>query len=262
MSNNTWRLPMPERDLALANLTGKTSNTKRPKAITQSWKGGKFTSDGTPLPYPGNTFLCHIDQTSPFFQAVCAVQDRLINSPFAQHFAFLPKPSFHMTIFCGVSGTPLDNEGWPKDVAPGARLKEINDHFENKIADMKGPEAFFVRPRSLDPNSIRMCAADSDEEIKLRTMRDQLRDATGLHRPDHAGYEFHVSMAYLLKWLRSDEADALLTLSEQSFADHLATFDRVDLGPVEFCDFDDMRHFRKLGHIDEDGYSKENNGVS
>lgn len=255
MTNGTWRVPTPERDEILQHLTGAGKQAPRPAAITEEpGGGGKFAPDGSVLPYPGNTFLCHLDPQGPFFAAVSAVQDRLRASRFARYFTLLPKPSFHMTVFCGVSGVVLDSEGWPEGVPPGVGLQDINRLFEERLSQLSGPTGFSVRPRSLYPNSIRMCATSAPDEAKLRDMRDRLADVTGLHRSGHDTYEFHVSMGYLLRWMPEDDAEALLVDSEQAFAEHLAGFERVDLGPVEFCDFTTMHHFRTRGWIDPVGY--------
>lgn len=254
MPNDTWRIPAPERDETFRNLIGASAKTPYPHSITDPSGGGKFAPDGSTLPYPGNTFLCHLDPESRFFAAVSAMQDRLRSSRFAHYFSFLPKPSFHMTIFCGVSGVALDAEGWPEDVPAGVGLNEINQLFESRLSQVSGPASFSVQPRSLYPNSIRLCAANKAEETKLRDMRNRLADATGLHRADHETYEFHASMGYLLQWIPEEDVDALLMHSEQSFAEHLAEIGNMNLGPAEFCDFENMHGFRTRGWVTVDGY--------
>ena len=155
--------------------------------------GGKFTPEGQVLPFPGNTFLCHIDQKSEFFSALSAVQDELRRHPFSGHFTFLPKPTFHMTIFCGVSGSPLGYDGWPKDIPSNASLNQITDAFDEMLTENTLKKSFNILPDNLfSPTSVSMRGATNEDEINLRKIRAELEKITGLYRKDVDSYEFHV----------------------------------------------------------------------
>ena len=76
----------------------------------------------------------------------------------------------------------------------------------------------------------------------------------GAQGQKHGAFEFHVSMGCFLRWMPEDDAEALLVQSEVAFAELLAEFDRVELGPVECCDFETMHRFRPRGWIAPEGY--------
>lgn len=229
---------------ALIKLTGGTQHALHPKAITEPGMGGKFTPEGQVLPFPGNTFLCHIDQKSEFFSALCAVQDELRSHPLSGHFTFLPKPSFHMTIFCGVSGAPLGSDGWPKDMPLDASLNQITDAFDEKFDDRTFQNSFGVLPDNLFlPTSVSMRAATDEDEIMLRKIRAELEEITGLYRGDVDSYEFHVSMAYVAKWLNEKTATEMVEECNSLFDQHLAHCGPIHFDRVEFCSFDNMHQF-------------------
>lgn len=235
--------PRNARDEVLARLTG-LSGAAAPQSITAPGQGGKFTPDGEVLRHPGNTFLCHVPTDSPLFAGLCAVQDGLIGSPFADSMVFLPRESFHMTVFCGISGAPLGVDGWPAGVRRDAGFGEINKIFRERLLNFQLGGPLRVRASGANgPNSISMEPDGTAEGFHLRGLRDRLRDLTGLPRDDHEIYRFHISLAYMLRFLPSEEADALVSLSEDLFARHLAQVEPITFTSVEFCRFETMFRF-------------------
>ncbi|MBF9041489.1 DUF1868 domain-containing protein [Rhodobacterales bacterium LSUCC0387] len=235
--------PRIARDEVLARLTG-LFGAAAPQSITAPRQGGKFTPDGEVLRHPGNTFLCHVPTDSPLFAGLCAVQDGLIGSPFADSMVFLPRESFHMTVFCGISGAPLGVGGWPAGVRRDAGLEDINEIFRERLSGFRLDGPFRVRACGVNgPNSISMEPDGTAEGFHLRGLRDRLRDLTGLPRDDHETYQFHISLAYMLRFLPAEQADALVSLSEDLFARHLAQVEPITFTSVEFCRFETMFRF-------------------
>lgn len=235
--------PRIARDEVLARLTG-LSGAAAPQSITAPGQGGKFTPDGEVLRHPGNTFLCHVPTDSPLFAGLCAVQDGLIGSAFADSMVFLPRESFHMTVFCGISGAPLGVDGWPAGLGRDADFEAINDVFRERLRDfyLDGP----LRVEAIGfngPNSISMEPDGTAGKARLRGLRDRLRDLTGLPREDHESYRFHISLAYMLRFLQADEAEELISLSETLFALHLDPVGPIAFASLEFCRFETMFHF-------------------
>lgn len=231
----------------LSKLIGIDTEHSFPKAITASGGGGKFTTDGAPLIFPGNTFLCHIDPASDFHRALCEMLDRLKNLPQANHFTFLPKSSLHMTIFCGVCGSPLGEDGWPQGLSRDALLCQITERYRDLFTRMQGTERFRVKPVSIDaPAKIIMKSATPQDTQSLREMRHKLQELTGIYRPDFDRYQFHVSLAYLVRWLSRDDAIRYSKATDAIFQECLGDIKSVDLGPVEFCEFETMHHFRPI----------------
>ena len=248
MKSTDQELPYEQRKAyALMKLTGGPQRSLHPKAITEPGMGGKFTPKGQVLPFPGNTFLCHIDQKSEFFSALSAVQDELRCHPFSGHFTFLPKPTFHMTIFCGVSGSPLGSDGWPKDIPSNASLNQITDAFDEMLTETTLKKSFNILPESLfSPTSVSMRGATNEDEIKLRKIRAELEKITGLYRRDVDSYEFHVSMAYTVKWLNEKMATKMVEECNSLFNKYLAQCDPIHFDLVEFCSFENMHKFSSV----------------
>lgn len=244
----------PDRATRLAELTGLRSGTPHPMSITAIGGGGKFAPDGTALPFPGNTFLCHVDPTSSAFEALGAMQDRLRALPTAASFAFLPKPSFHMTVFGGVCGTPLGWDGWPTDLPPGTPLPEVTTSFVDRLRGRIGATGMRVRAERCDlGTSIRVVGRDPASDGELRRLRDALRDATGLHREDHHAYAFHVTLAYQTRWLDAAVASDYLEALDAAFEEARTALGSIELGPVEVCEFDTMEAFRPVALFGPDG---------
>ncbi|WP_319532309.1 DUF1868 domain-containing protein [uncultured Cohaesibacter sp.] len=255
MNKNAWSMPEPKRSGIVSLLTGEKIGGDYPPAISEPGQGGKFTSDGSLLSFPGNTFVCHVDRQSPFFEALCTMQGRLKTMPYADHFSFLPKASFHMTVFCGVSGEPLGQDGWPDDLPESTDLPSVTNGFIKALEQEKGEAGFKVKATGLVlPATIEMAGADAAEETKLRAIRALLEKVTGIRRGDVESYGFHVSMAYPIRWLTPEQAEQVMQEAEAQFEELLGNFGPIDLGPVEFCLFDTMHRYDTIGVLDDEGY--------
>tara|TARA_R110000868_G_scaffold165328_2_gene398343 strand:- start:19295 stop:20080 length:786 start_codon:yes stop_codon:yes gene_type:complete len=256
MHEPTWSVPSAQRREIIEHLTGIHPDGQHPPAITARGQGGKFLSDGTVLPFPGNTFICHLDRKSAFYAALCDMQDGLKAMPHADHFTFLPQPSFHMTIFCGISGSPLGSDGWPNDLSRDATLETITATFRDSLAQEQGPDGFSVIATGLMlPTTIEMGPASPQDAEKLLNMRRKLQDLTGIYRPDFKSYQFHVGMAYLTQWLSPDNAEQVMITAEQLFEQFLGKIGQIELGLVEFCTFETMHHFEPLGTLGNKGFT-------
>lgn len=213
-------------------------------SITSDNGGGKFATDGRVLPYPGNTFICHIDKSSREYTILCELQEKLKTLPTARYFTFLPHESFHMTVFCGISGNPLDTDGWPDGLERGLSLAEMNRRFLDACAGIDGFPGVTVRADHLKAGySIHAEPATQESFDELWRMRDRLAEATGLRREDHDHYQFHISFAYRIRRMPLEIAMAHIEQSTALFEAVYPALQAIRLGPVEFCSFDTMHHF-------------------
>lgn len=241
------------RDMWVSLLTGKDAAGPLPQSISAPGQGGKFTPDGAILPFPGNTFICHIDPASRAHRAITEFQRRVLALPSARHCIALPASSLHMTIFCGVSGEPLGEDGWPKDIAPGSSLTEITETFRTRLRGVRLPGPYRVRPTG--PNhgfTLHMEPCDRQSHDALWTSRDILRDVTGMERSDHDHYGFHISMFYLTRFMSEDLASQHMTAIGAIFDELRDDLGDIQLGPVEFCNFENMMHFNTLLRIEQE----------
>ncbi|WP_176084621.1 DUF1868 domain-containing protein [Martelella sp. HB161492] len=252
-----WTFDKVKRQSVINRLTPGPDAGPLPREIVQTEGNGKFTAEGKVLPFPGNTFICHIDRQSEFFDRLCRFQDAFKRLPLADRFSFLPRESFHMTIFCGVSGNPLGIDGWPDDLPRDAGLEAVNAAFVDKLGKASGEDGFSVRASGLElPATIAMEPDTRLDELKLRCIRAKLQELTGIVRGDIFDYAFHVSMAYPIRWLTRAEAELIMSEAEALFAEHLSELGPIALGPPEFCAFNTMYRFDTIGQLAAGGYRR------
>lgn len=232
------------REDVMLYLSGQKFALKFPKGITKPGQGGKFDTSGNVMHHPGNTFICHVDQESDFFVSLCALQDGLKRSPLASNYTFLPQQSLHMTIFCGISGSPLGVDGWPREISSSANLDEITQKFDFQVSAWEQLNKIRMQPIAMSmPGTVRMVpATDMDARI-LKEVRYQLQDLTGLYRKDIDTYDFHISLGYLKQWFNDSAATTAMRDADRLFYDHLQGYQNVEFGPIEFCIFQNMHHF-------------------
>ena len=255
MHDVTWSAPDVNHERNLSCFTGAESGSANPPAITERGQGGKFLPDGTVLPFPGNTFVCPIDVGSAFFDALCRVQDEMMKAEWADHFSFLPKSSFHMTVFCGISGSPLGADGLPEAFDSHATLDDVTSTYRDRLRKITGEDGFSMQATGLDwPAAIEMSPASAGDADKLRRVRRKLQDVTQIYRSDFESYRFHVSLAYLTRWLAPHEAESVMAESERLFARFMRHVGPIALGAVEFCEFESMHRFDRVGILDQRGF--------
>lgn len=223
-------------------MTGALASAARPRAV-----GRKFDPQGRPLPFPGNTFLCHVPPDSPGHAALVAAQDRLKALPEADAFTWLPASSFHMTVFEGVTDADRDGEGWPEGISARAPVPDVTEEFLARTDGLVLPQAFAVRPtRLLAATTLGITGAREADGGALWRARALLREATGIKRVDFIEYRFHITLSYQLRWLEPAEARRVAAACEAAQADLMRRAPLIHLGPVEFCTFETMHHFEPL----------------
>ena len=237
---------MRDDQAAIEYLTGALTGGARPAAV-----GLKFTEDGAPLSCPGYTTICHVDPASDAFRALVSTQDILKAGSLASAFTFMPADSLHMTLFEGVIDYARTADRWPAHLPLNATIAQAT---EDAAARLKGhccQQKFKVRPIQVFGGfTVVMAGATKQEEDRLRLTRNALRDALNLHRPDHDAYQFHVTLAYLLRWLSRDEAQDIIELSHTAAQALLADMPELTLGPAELCVFETMHRFERMMYLD------------
>ncbi len=237
----------PRRPDEIKYLTGRLSGAPLPPWVSLEGGGGKFTTDGRVQNWPGNTFICHVDRNSKAFEAICALQAELKASAFRKFFTFLPTASFHMTVFQGVSPVPKLGTRWPTGLPRDFSRDDATNALLGRIDGIALPQRHRIRVAGLFGGcSLTMVGATEDEEQTLRETRIALRDATGIEFEDFDDYVFHITLAYLLEWVPEATARGIVALGAEMAERYMDEIGLVDLGPVEFCNFDDMHHFEPV----------------
>ncbi len=238
---------MPERRDAIEFLTGRLKGSRYPTGISLPGCGGKFATDGTVQYWPGNTFICHLDPETDAWRAVRDLQEEVKCSSYARLYSFLPPPSFHMTIMPGISpGNHLAQEGKDPSDAEVDR-KALSNKMLDQVSGLDIPRSFQITATDLFAlKSLTVTGLNSVQERSLRQARTLLRNSTGLESDDFDDYVFHITLAYLVCWLSDSLAEEVCEHSAGLFERYRHRLAEIELGPVEFCEFNSMHHFEPL----------------
>lgn len=214
--------------------------------------GQKFYRDGSVRQFPGNTIICHLDPDSALFKTLLSMRKTLEELPFASAFTLLPPSSWHMTVFEGVCDQIRKTGHWPSDLPITASLETCNVLFEQKLKDfaLRDDVPFKVKPLGLlplvDGIALNIQPATADDEQRLRDLRDRLSELLMLRHEEHASYEFHLSIGYLIRQLSQEEQNDLHRIFENEHATNGACF---ELGAPEFCLFEDMFAYERQFYL-------------
>lgn len=236
--------PTTDRTAEQDYLTGAATGGAAPASV-----GQKFTAEGKVMPYAGNTFLCHIPQ-GPAHAALTATAARLRAGAPAGAYAFLPPASYHMTVFEGVTDRDRTGGRWPEGLTPTLPVEAVSESFLPRLSGLDLPSATRIRPTGIFAGTtVQVTGATEADETTLRSARQTLRAATGIRRPDFADYRFHVTLAYLLRWLTPSEAAAMADLSATLARDLAALHPSIALDGIEFCGFAYMHAFPLIARL-------------
>ncbi|MDB4223662.1 DUF1868 domain-containing protein [Granulosicoccus sp.] len=239
--------PRPDQAKSIERLTGRYLGTKLPSSISVSGEAGKFSPEGAPLFFPGNTFICHLDPASEEAKALTELQEGILTGPAGDYFAFVPPASFHMTMFQGVCGSPLDESDWPSGVVKGESLSTINDEFKKRLESGIAFSPVNIIPEEfLDGHWLAVVGETELDIEKLWSARRILQDLTGLIRANYNDYRFHITTVYQRKWMSDVVAIRHLNHSEELYRKFLKKVERFRLNQVTFCEFENMHKYSKI----------------
>ncbi|WEK49056.1 MAG: DUF1868 domain-containing protein [Candidatus Kaistia colombiensis] len=208
--------------------------------------GRRYDKSGAFLPEPGNTVVCHLVDSSASQAAVVEVRRRMQAMPDASRLAFTPVSSLHMTLFQGIIEYRRSLPFWPADVALDTGIDEMTRLYLDRLEGYRGAGPFRVQVVNVVPTGLTVIGATEEDRRAMRAWRDAFAETFGYRHPDHDGYVFHVTLAYVIDWLDGDRLPAWRAL----FDDCLALLQReapiLELEPPAFCSFDDMNHFEPL----------------
>ena len=237
----------PIRPDQVEYLTGRHSGRLRPSGIALLGEGGKFTPDGAVQRWPGNTFVCHVDPRSRAHMLMRELQEEIRKSAFGRFFTFLPAPSFHMTVLQGCSPDTRPGHELPKDPYDGLGRDDVTRAMLARLEGCSLPKGFRIKVRNLFAgHSLTVSGANPAEENAIRQARRELSDRTGLRFADFETYILHITLSYLLEWLSDSTARELAEFSIEAGDRLAAKIGDIDLGPVEFCNFETMHHFEPV----------------
>jgi len=215
----------------------------------------RFDAAGSALRCAGNTVVTHVSNAA-LNTAIDALAHRLSTGPAGNSFAWLPASSYHMTLFNGLLYDERDTLHWPATLPTDASEDDADQFMQDRIAAVPAPAGPYrmkltgfsgVKSHAL---GLSLEAQDQAEDLRLRDWRDQLATATDLtRRPGHALYRFHITLAYMISWPNQDQAAAFDLELKNGLAALAQAFPVLELGPAQFCTFDDMTHFEVVREL-------------
>ncbi|KAJ6466351.1 RNA ligase/cyclic nucleotide phosphodiesterase [Mycena sanguinolenta] len=213
----------------------------------------KFDPEGNVQRYPGNTFICHLDPSSEpeLYSSLLALNDKLKNHHLHRLYALLPPNSSHVTAFEGVCEVHQPGR-WPDDLLVDASLEECTALYEKKLSsfDLKCELPFHLSIVGLDliDSGIHLHLEFStpEETARIRDLRDRLSTLLRIRKKDHNTYGFHLSVAYMLRFLTEEQNRELTELLMEHFKGMPKQF---KLGAPEFCTFENMFAFKRLFYL-------------
>ncbi|OAA61294.1 RNA ligase/cyclic nucleotide phosphodiesterase [Niveomyces insectorum RCEF 264] len=226
----------------------------------------KFSADGVVQRYRGNTTLCHIPADAPILAGLRATYDAFAAHPtLARKICLLPPSSWHMTVLDGVREAECEPGMWPEgrekeplDACTQAFAASLQQQLTAAALAAEGLQPpYRMRVCGFHSNGtgfgLRLEGATAAEEARMRRLRDRIADAFGFRAPNHTTYRFHATIAYLRQFLDPGEGGDVAEWNKL-FAELEPKIQmEVELGPVEFCTFEDMYAFSRLFYLGEEG---------
>lgn len=242
MSNRLVTEDEEETDTG-GNLIERTSNNDFPP-----WINLKFDPNGRVLQFRGNTIICRLSPESTIYQALLGLYDDLQKTGFASLYTLLPPSSWHVTIFEGVCDRIREPELWPRCLTLEEPLENCNSLIVQRLQafDLRVSPPYRLAIRGLQPLTdgvaLSVVPASSDEERRLRELRDHLSTSLEIRAPNHDHYSFHISISYMLRILNDEQHKQIMTFL-QCYLPKLPQ--HFELGAPEFCTFNDMFTFHR-----------------
>lgn len=215
--------------------------------------GSRFELPDTFLREPGNTVVSHLPPGSGTEAALLDVRARMMALPYAHHFAFTAPASLHMTVAQGVLESRRLPGYWPQGVDLEAPVEAVTALYLERFAGVEDQGQFAVRATELTPYGLVVAGATPDDETTLRRWRDHLVKPFGYRHPDHDTYEFHITFAYLGKWLPPAAIDPYAEALQTMLSDLKRSNPVLELDPPALCSFEDMNHFEPLLYLRQAG---------
>ena len=218
--------------------------------------GRKFQTDGRPMPFLGNTVLCHLPQqgeNTAYFNALLNIFRDAPAHSFFKKFAMLPPSSYHVTIFDGANDQGRVSGKWPKGLDLAAPIEDCHQFLSDRLKTVQIRCALPLRFRidntqsqpSGMPFTIGLLPFDHAENVKLRALRDQLSELMGIRAPGHDAYRFHTTICYPFDSLSAEEETALQDYKQRLRDQLIQMIPEIHLGPPEYCTYTDMFAFRR-----------------
>ncbi len=213
--------------------------------------GRKFHEGGAVRYFPGNTIVCHVAAQAALIARLDRLYDCLRAASAAHSYTLLPPSSWHMTLYVGICDQDRRADRWPVDLSLATPLADANRFVANRLraADFAGPSKFRMKIKGFWPLRdgivVGVEPIDDAEDKAIRALRDQIAECVGMRLEGHDSYEFHITMAYFVGEPTDEEFAELSDLLAAEEKDMLDSLPPFEVGPGEYCLFNDMFCFQR-----------------
>lgn len=176
----------------------------------------KFDQNGNPKPYYGNTIISFVNEEAmEIFRQACQVQERLKQTSFADCLAFLPPPSFHITVLTLCREIDRNTGYWPEWIERTAPFREVDRLLEDRVRQIPVPDDIWMEIEECELTKIIVKPCAEEDDRRLCRYRDQVSAAVRVRHWWHESFRFHISLDYKVKELSlSQEAEGKYVCSE------------------------------------------------
>ncbi|KAF8208568.1 RNA ligase/cyclic nucleotide phosphodiesterase [Mycena galopus ATCC 62051] len=213
----------------------------------------KFDPDGNVQPFPGNTTVCHLPPTSELYKSLLDFHEKLKSSHLRHLHTLLPPSSWHMTMLEGVCDKVRSRTRWPDDLSVDASLEECTSLYKKRLSsfDLQCDAPYHLtilkfKPLNTAGIGVHLEPSTPEENARLRRLRDRLSKLLHIRAKNHKTYVFHLSVAYMLRFLTEEQDKEMTELLTEHFEGMPKEF---ELGPPEFCTFESMFAFKQLFYL-------------
>jgi len=208
--------------------------------------GRRYDRAGTFQPEPGNTVVCHLVEGSETQRVLAEAREKYRAMPEANHLAFTPVSSLHMTLFQGIIEFRRAAAYWPAGVALDAPIDDMTELMAARLDGLPPQPAFRVSLVRATPIGLVVAGATEADRQAMQAWRDALATRWGYRHPDHTSYAFHITFAYVIDWLPDAALPRWQDMLDEVAADIRRRAPVLELVPPAFCAFSDMNHFEEL----------------
>ena len=107
--------------------------------------GTRYDADGTFLPEPGNTVVCHLVGGSSSEHAILEVRRRMMSMPDANKLTFTPVSSLHMTLFQGIIEYRRALPYWPEDLSLDTSIDDMTQLYLKRFETFEDRGSFNIK---------------------------------------------------------------------------------------------------------------------
>ncbi|MBD1566328.1 DUF1868 domain-containing protein [Vibrio sp. S12_S33] len=213
--------------------------------------GMKFNEDGSFRGFPGNTFICHLEDNSKHLELTMWAQNKIKALPFSYKFSFLPRESMHMTVFEGVCEQVREQDKWTNKLGLDANLDETTKLFLKQLENISQFDAFTLKFDRMyhyvaGGIALRLNVTDEYSEKTIKNCRSELSNITGIRMSDFDSYFYHISLGYEIVELNEDEKAQLYKVFQEIEVELLAHFGELTHKKLDFCHFSNMSKFEPI----------------